>query len=96
MKKEKKEKIAAWIWKGLGRGEGRKKASGRVSEARRAGSGGQAEGGRERMIKSANTSTSGGVCLFSDCKTMTVVLQNLKIAFRQILLQLLGKLLSNK
>lgn len=53
-------------------------------------------GGRERMIKSANTSTSGGVCLFSDCKTMTVVLQNLKIAFRQILLQLLGKLLPNK
>ena len=45
-------------------------------------------GGRERMIKSANTSTNGGVCLFSDCKTMTVVLQNLKIAFRQILLQL--------
>ena len=53
-------------------------------------------GGRERMIKSANTSTSGGVCLFSDCKTMTVVMQNLKIAFRQILLQLLGKLLPNK
>ena len=53
-------------------------------------------GGRERMIKSANTSTSGGVCLFSDSKTMTVVLQNLKIAFRQILLQLLGKLLPNK
>ena len=53
-------------------------------------------GGRERMIKSAITSTSGGVCLFSDCKTMTVVLQNLKIAFGQILLQLLGKLLPNK
>ena len=53
-------------------------------------------GGGERMIKSANTSTSGGVCLFSDCKTMTVVMQNLKIAFRQILLQLLGKLLPNK
>ena len=48
------------------------------------------------MIKSANTSTSGGVCLLSDCKTMTVVMQNLKIAFRQILLQLLGKLLPNK
>ena len=48
------------------------------------------------MIKSANTSTSGGVYLFSDCKTMTVVTQNLKIAFRQILLQLLGKLLPNK
>ena len=53
-------------------------------------------GKRERMIKSANTTTSGGVCLFSDCKTMTVVMQNLKIAFRQILLQLLGKLLPNK
>lgn len=53
-------------------------------------------GERERMIKSANTSTSGGVCLFSDCKTMTVVLQNLTIAFRQILLQLIGKLLPNK
>ena len=58
--------------------------------------GGGGEGGRERMIKSANTSTSGRVCLFSDCKTMTVVMQNLKIAFRQILLQLLGKLLPNK
>ena len=53
-------------------------------------------GGRERMIKSANTSTSGGVCLLSDCKTMTVVSQNLTIAFRQILLQLIGKLLPNK
>lgn len=53
-------------------------------------------GGGERMIKSANTSTSGGVYLFSDCKAMTVVTQNLKIAFRQILLQLLGKLLPNK
>ena len=60
------------------------------------GGGGGGGGGRERMIKSANTSTSGGVCLFSDCKTMTVVMQNLKIAFRQILLQLLGKLLPNK
>lgn len=58
--------------------------------------GGGVGGERERMIKSANTSTSGGVCLLSDCKTMTVVLQNLTIAFRQILLQLIGKLLPNK
>ena len=56
MKKEKKTKIAAWIWEGLGRGEGRKKALGRVWEAGvgtpargrtggRAGRGGQAGGG---------------------------------------------------
>ena len=30
IKKEKKEKSAAWIWEGLGRGEGGKKALGRV------------------------------------------------------------------
>ena len=33
MKKEKKEKSPAWIWEGLGRGEGRKKALGRVWKA---------------------------------------------------------------
>ena len=57
---------------------------------------GEGGGERERMIKSTNTSTSGGVCLLSDCKTMTVVLQNLTITFRQILLLLIGKLLPNK
>ena len=56
IKKEKKEKSAAWIWEGLGRGEGGKKALGRVWEAGvgtpargrakwRAGRGGQAGGG---------------------------------------------------
>ena len=57
MKKEKKEKIAAWNWEGLGRGKGRKKTLGRVWEAGvgtpvpgrvggRAGRGGQAGGGK--------------------------------------------------
>ena len=32
-KKKKKTKFAAWIWEGLGRGEGRKKALGRIWEA---------------------------------------------------------------
>ena len=52
-KKKKKKKIAAWIWQGLVRGEGRKKALERVWDAgvgtpawgravRRAGRGGQA------------------------------------------------------